>query len=130
MLGFQRGFVDIRGRSRKNANSGDGTEMFPGLKKCSDRSETFRSALLWGGDHESGVRMAELDFVDEIYSRTPVYVLTADSRKKRQEKISGILGTNSSLGPAVNEGVINSWIPRSWGAHACLTSGARSDQHT
>ena len=28
----------------------------------------------------------------------------ADSRKKRQEKISGILGTNSSLGPAVHEG--------------------------
>ena len=33
-----------------------------------------------------------------------MYVLAADSRKKRQEKISGILGTNSSLGPAVHEG--------------------------
>ena len=33
-----------------------------------------------------------------------MHVLAADSRKKRQEKISGILGTNSSLGPAVHEG--------------------------
>ena len=33
-----------------------------------------------------------------------MYVLHADSRRKRREKISGILGTNSSLGPAVHEG--------------------------
>ena len=33
-----------------------------------------------------------------------MYVLAADSRKKRQEKISVILGTNSSHGPAVREG--------------------------
>ena len=33
-----------------------------------------------------------------------MYVLAANSRKKRQEKMSGILGTNSSLGPAVHEG--------------------------
>ena len=59
-------FVDIRRRIRKNANSGDGTEISPGLKKCSDRSEFFRSGYFSGGDHESRVRIAELDFVDEI----------------------------------------------------------------
>ena len=33
-----------------------------------------------------------------------MHVLAADSRKKRQEKISGILGNNFSLGPAVHGG--------------------------
>ena len=33
-----------------------------------------------------------------------MHVLAADSRKKRQEKISGVLGNNSSLGPAVHGG--------------------------
>ena len=33
-----------------------------------------------------------------------MFVLATDSREKRQEKISGFFGTNSSLGPAVHEG--------------------------
>ena len=40
-----------------------------------------------------------------------MYILAADWRKKRQEKISGILGTDSSLGPAVHEGSKQSDTP-------------------
>ena len=59
-------FVDIRRRIRKNANSGDGTEMSPGLKSARIDLKLSGQGNFWGGDHESGVRIAELDFVDEI----------------------------------------------------------------
>ena len=40
-----------------------------------------------------------------------MYVLAADSRKKRQAKVAGILGDNCSLGPAAHDGGKHSDTP-------------------
>ena len=97
---------EINAWAETNVDASEKEDIGPeGLQREFTR-DGFRAKadFFWGGDHESGVGIAELDLVDEIQSRTLVHVLAADSRKNRQEKIYGILGNNSSLGPAVREG--------------------------
>ena len=131
VLGFQRGLSISGGEFAKTQTAG----MEP---KCPLVKKSARIDLKLSGQGNFGVAITNpaselpksilLMRCRVAHSSCMLFLLQI--REKNAKKKYPVFLAPTPLLALLSTRVVNSRIPRSWGAHACLTSGARSDQHT